>query len=34
MSVATLGAFAIGSYSEGVAVMIFYSMAAQQLTTY
>ncbi len=26
MSVATLGAFAIGSYSEGVAVMIFYSI--------
>ena len=26
MSVATIGAFAIGSYSEGVAVMIFYSI--------
>ncbi len=26
MSVATLGAFAIGSYSEGVAVMVFYSI--------
>ncbi len=26
MSVATVGAFAIGSYSEGVAVMIFYSI--------
>jgi len=26
MSVATLGAFAIGEYSEGVAVMIFYSI--------
>ncbi|MEJ7625880.1 MAG: heavy metal translocating P-type ATPase [Ferruginibacter sp.] len=26
MSVATAGAFAIGSYSEGVAVMIFYSI--------
>jgi Cd2+/Zn2+-exporting ATPase len=26
MSVATIGAFAIGSYSEGVAVMIFYSL--------
>jgi len=26
MSVATLGAFAIGSYSEGVAVMAFYSI--------
>ncbi len=26
MSVATLGAFAIGSYSEGVAVMVFYSV--------
>jgi Cd2+/Zn2+-exporting ATPase len=26
MSVATLGAFAIGSYSEGVAVMAFYSV--------
>ena len=26
MSVATVGAFAIGSYSEGVAVMIFYSV--------
>ena len=26
MSVATLGAFAIGAYSEGVAVMIFYSI--------
>lgn len=26
MSVATLGVFAIGSYSEGVAVMIFYSI--------
>src|SRR5690606_38180407 len=24
MSIATIGAFAIGSYSEGVAVMIFY----------
>ena len=26
MSVATIGAFAIGSYSEGVAVMVFYSI--------
>lgn len=26
MSVATLGAFSIGSYSEGVAVMVFYSI--------
>ncbi len=26
MSIATLGAFAIGSYSEGVAVMVFYSI--------
>ncbi len=26
MTVATLGAFAIGSYSEGVAVMVFYSI--------
>ncbi len=26
MSVATLGAFAIGAYSEGVAVMLFYSI--------
>src|SRR5690606_33914509 len=26
MSVATIGAFAIGSYSEGVAVMAFYSI--------
>jgi Cd2+/Zn2+-exporting ATPase len=26
MSVATLGAFAIGAYSEGVAVMVFYSI--------
>ena len=26
MSVATLGAFAIGEYSEGVAVMVFYSI--------
>jgi Cd2+/Zn2+-exporting ATPase len=26
MSVATVGAFAIGSYSEGVAVMVFYSI--------
>jgi len=26
MSVATIGAFSIGSYSEGVAVMIFYSI--------
>lgn len=26
MSVATIGAFAIGSYSEGVAVMVFYSV--------
>lgn len=26
MSVATLGAFAIGSFSEGVAVMVFYSI--------
>ncbi len=26
MSVATMGAFAIGSYSEGVAVMVFYSI--------
>lgn len=26
MSVATIGAFALGSYSEGVAVMIFYSI--------
>ncbi len=26
MSTATLGAFAIGSYSEGVAVMVFYSI--------
>ncbi|MEO5911412.1 MAG: heavy metal translocating P-type ATPase [Pelobium sp.] len=26
MAVATLGAFAIGSYSEGVAVMVFYSI--------
>lgn len=26
MSIATIGAFAIGSYSEGVAVMIFYSI--------
>jgi Cd2+/Zn2+-exporting ATPase len=26
MSMATIGAFAIGSYSEGVAVMIFYSI--------
>lgn len=26
MSVATAGAFSIGSYSEGVAVMVFYSM--------
>ena len=26
MSVATIGAFAIGEYSEGVAVMIFYSI--------
>jgi len=26
MSVATIGAFSIGSYSEGVAVMIFYSV--------
>jgi Cd2+/Zn2+-exporting ATPase len=26
MSVATLGAFSIGSYSEGVAVMVFYSV--------
>lgn len=26
MSVATLGAFTIGSYSEGVAVMVFYSI--------
>lgn len=26
MGVATLGAFAIGSYSEGVAVMVFYSI--------
>ena len=26
MSVATIGAFTIGSYSEGVAVMVFYSI--------
>ena len=26
MSVATIGAFAIGSFSEGVAVMVFYSI--------
>ncbi|RZL10709.1 MAG: heavy metal translocating P-type ATPase, partial [Pedobacter sp.] len=26
MSVATIGAFSIGSYSEGVAVMVFYSI--------
>jgi Cd2+/Zn2+-exporting ATPase len=26
MSVATIGAFAVGSYSEGVAVMVFYSI--------
>jgi Cd2+/Zn2+-exporting ATPase len=26
MSIATIGAFAIGSYSEGVAVMVFYSI--------
>ncbi len=26
MSVATIGAFALGSYSEGVAVMVFYSI--------
>ncbi|MDJ1502800.1 heavy metal translocating P-type ATPase [Xanthocytophaga agilis] len=26
MSIATLGAFSIGSYSEGVAVMVFYSI--------